>query len=443
MASIAKEGDGWRVQWFDASGKRQSLRTGKMSETNADGIKRRIEGLLAAKASGEPMARSLAEWVANLSDRAHAKLAARGLLESREARRVWTLGELTERYFHSIGHVKEITRTGYTHARRMLEAHFGKGRTLASIGTLDAEAFVAELRTGGLAKATVSKRIVIVKQIFTRAVRWGMIPANPFADIRAGAQHNDSRTTFVPREVIERVLEACPNAEWRAIVALARFGGLRTPSETLALKWADIDWHAGKMLVRSTKSEGQEGRGHRLVPLFPELRGLLLEAYEAAADGAEYVVERYRAGANLHTEFGRIVERAGVEKWDRLLHALRASRATELHGRWPAKDAAAWLGHGVGVALRHYCSSRDETFAAAAANATGAIPGRSGAKSGAETGQEPAQRRGARECEAVKNEAQAHEDCTVAHQTETPNTIMHGPRAALLGREQLGYDPHC
>jgi integrase len=434
MASIAREGDGFRIQWFSASGKRESIRTGKMSETNAEGIKRRIEGLLAARASGEPMPRSLAEWVAGLSDKAHAKLAARGLLESREARRAWTVGELLTRYFDSIGHVKESTRTSYTNARRMLREHFGERRTLASIAALDAEGWVGALRKSKLAKATASKRIVIVKQIFARAVRWGMIPTNPFADIRAGAQHNDERTTFVSREVIERVLEACPNAEWRAIVALARFGGLRTPSETLALRWADVDWHAGKMRVRSPKSESTEGRGHRLVPLFPEIRGLLLEAYEEAADGAEFVVASYRGDANLRTEFARILERANVPAWPRLFHALRGSRATELHAAYPAKDASAWMGHGVGVALRHYATARGETFAAAVATPTGAMP-ETGAENGARAVQKTARRRGAQECEAVKHGAQTHEECTVTHKSANPRTFVQGSQVGLIGLE--------
>ena len=42
---------------------------------------------------------------------------------------------------------------------------------------------------------------------------------------------------------IEAVLAACPNPEWRVIVALGGYGGLRCPSETLTLKWADTLGH--------------------------------------------------------------------------------------------------------------------------------------------------------------------------------------------------------
>jgi hypothetical protein len=37
---------------------------------------------------------------------------------------------------------------------------------------------------------------------------------------------------------------------------LARFGGLRTPSETLSLPLANLDWEHGAMTVISPKTEG-------------------------------------------------------------------------------------------------------------------------------------------------------------------------------------------
>jgi hypothetical protein len=35
---------------------------------------------------------------------------------------------------------------------------------------------------------------------------------------------------------------ACPDAQWRLLVALARYGGVRTPSESLAIEWSHVDW---------------------------------------------------------------------------------------------------------------------------------------------------------------------------------------------------------
>ena len=83
------------------------------------------------------------------------------------------------------------------------------------------------------------------------------------------------------------MLDACPDADWRVIFALARFGGLRCPSEVLNLKWTDVDWAEGRLRIDSTKT------GLRFCPLFPELRAVMAEAQEVAPDGAVYCVGRY------------------------------------------------------------------------------------------------------------------------------------------------------
>ena len=44
---------------------------------------------------------------------------------------------------------------------------------------------------------------------------------------------------------------------------------------------------------RSPKTEHHAGKGERLVPLLPELRSVLMEAFESAPDGAERVVSGY------------------------------------------------------------------------------------------------------------------------------------------------------
>ncbi len=95
----------------------------------------------------------------------------------------------------------------------------------------------------GLAEATISKRVKHARQFFKLAHRKGLIDANPFQDLPAGSQRNEARLEFIDRATVERVPDATPDVEWPLIVALARFGGLRTPSKTLGLMWSDIDWY--------------------------------------------------------------------------------------------------------------------------------------------------------------------------------------------------------
>ncbi|MBN1362962.1 MAG: site-specific integrase [Sedimentisphaerales bacterium] len=222
----------------------------------------------------------------------------------------------------------------------------------------------------GLSENTVRRTCGIARQFFRAAVRRGLAASNPFTDLKTAVQGNKAREFFVSRQDIEKVLEACPDAQWRLIVALARYGGLRTPSETLALTWSDVDWEKGKMLVRSPKTEHHAGGESRFVPVFPELRPYLMQVFEAAEPGAVHCITRYRRRTlNLRTQFLRILAKAGVKRWPKLFQNLRATRETELVEHWPEHVVCAWLGNTRLVARKHYLQVTEEHFEQAAQNA--------------------------------------------------------------------------
>ena len=155
-------------------------------------------------------------------------------------------------------------------------------------------------------------------------------------------------------------------AEWKLLFALARYGGLRIPSEALLLRWADIDWDHDRFTVHSPKTEHHEGKGERIVPIFPELHPYLLDAFENAAVGAEWCITRYRdPGVNLRTQLLKIIRRAGLKAWPKLWQNLRSTRQTELADSFPAHVASAWIGNSVPVAVKHYLQVTDDHFALA------------------------------------------------------------------------------
>ncbi|MCH9656781.1 MAG: tyrosine-type recombinase/integrase [Planctomycetes bacterium] len=206
-------------------------------------------------------------------------------------------------------------------------------------------------------------------------LRRKLIDENPFDGVNAKATGVKDRQRFVTREEIAKVLEACPDHHWRMIVALSRFGGLRCPSEVLSLRWQDVNWETGRIVVTSPKTEHHAGKECREIPLFPELRSALEESFDLAPEGAEYVVDdRFRnsamgpAGwmnANLRTTFLKIVKKAGLSPWPRIFQNLRASRETELIGQFPVQVVTSWLGNTPSVALGHYLMTTDEHFQAA------------------------------------------------------------------------------
>lgn len=222
-----------------------------------------------------------------------------------------------------------------------------------------------------------------------------MIDANPFGEVKIPTVDVSQRQQFVDRDVIGKVL-AVADPTRRTIIALARFGGLRCPSEVLSLTWAHADWDRGRITVPSPKTDRYDGKGSRVIPLFADLRPFLADARDLAEPGQVDVVggktgDGYRSAAtntpgqwrnaNLRTTFGKLLTRAGVSAWPRLFHNLRSSRETELLEAFPVQVVSGWLGHGAKVCLKHYAQTTADHFE----RATG------GAESGARAANFPAQ----------------------------------------------------
>lgn len=215
-----------------------------------------------------------------------------------------------------------------------------------------------------MAEASIRKRSGFAKHFFKQAIDRELIVKNPFADLISASIGNSERQQFISHADIQKVIDACPCYEWRLIVALSRFGGLRCPSEHLALRWEDIHWDQQRFMVRSSKTERVAGHESRMVPLFTELLPYLEDARDCATLGQKYVINRYRdKQGNLRSVMTKIVKRAGLIPWPRIFHNLRASRQTELEAHFPTHVVCAWIGNSEAVAKQHYLQVRDEDFA--------------------------------------------------------------------------------
>lgn len=356
MASLSNDGDGTRRVLFMLDGKRKSLRLGTISARDAQYVVNHVEALLRARRNGTPIPAPTEEWLGTLDPKRHGRLAKLGVVEARGPG--VTLGDFLTRYFETMT-TKGSTRTFYGHTRRNLLDYFKADRALASIGPADIDAWRAWLvEHEGLSRATVARRTVAARTFWRRAVRWKMATENPFDGIKAGCSENADRKAFVTPEAIADVLAAAPDAEWKCIVALARYGGLRTPSETFALRWQDIDWERGTIRVVCPKLAHRDRFAEQIIPMFPELRGALLDLWDETPTGTEYVIVRNRLGsANLRTRFCKIIRRAGRTPRPRLFHNLRASRQTELMRTYDLATVCRWLGNSPEIAARHYATS--------------------------------------------------------------------------------------
>ncbi len=378
MASVASDKNGTRRILFVApDGPRRTIRLGKVSKRAAESIKYRVEQLLECLLLQQPMNPDLAKWVAELEPGLASKFARVGLISERTATGDVALGEHLERFITNRSDVKPRTLISWRQAQRVLLAFFGPNRRLSSITPGDAKDFARWLKTpearsnrsaenSGLATNTIRKRISNTKLFFADAVAREILVRNPFASLKGTVGSNRDRDYFVSVEDTQRVLDACPDAQWRLMFALARFGGLRCPSEILSLRWGDVDWARSRLTVHAPKTEHHEGKGSRVIPIFPELRPHLEAVWELADAGTEFTITRYRDdGVNLRTQLQKIIARAGLTPWPKLWQNLRASRATELANEFPAHIAAAWMGHSTLIANKHYWQVTDDDYARA------------------------------------------------------------------------------
>jgi len=378
MASVYAESNGRRLVQVNELVDRPKIRLGKVSDKVAQSIRVKIEALIASRASGQPLDRETAHWLGEIDDRLHQKLAGISLVQARgESTQAVTLSDLVDRYIGKRSKIKPNTLRNYQTSKRLLTDHFGPSRPVSAIHAGHARDY-REWLVGKYAPATVAREIKRARQFFEYAKDHHLTAENPFAKIKAGSQKNTKRKHFVDRDVIDKVLAACPNNNWRLLVVLARYGGLRIPSELQRLTWGDIDWHGGKLTVRVPKKEHIDGHETRIVPIFPEIRPYLQQAYsdasreassEAPAGSLHVMPAEFHREGYAYAGVLRAVERASVKPWPKILQNLRASRETELMRQEPAHVVHAWLGNSREVAEDHYLMVTDEDYVRASAEA--------------------------------------------------------------------------
>ena len=361
MGSLNSKNGTYRIT-FNLDGKRVTIYTGKMGPREAERLRDKVKELARIKERNGRIEESenIAKWVSTIiGTKLHTKLVNVGLLETVKDTQ---LGSFCETYIASRTDIKQQTRINLLSSKRMLVEHFGADKDLRAITPAHVSEFKAALMTR-YANATTGRTLRRGRQFFAHAVDAGIINRNPFDKLKIPNQTNPSRLFFVDRETCQKVLETCPNLQWRLIFSLARFGGLRVPSELISLQWNDVLWSQKKIKVPSPKTEHIEGKDHRWVPLFPEIIEPLRQAFDIAKDGEQFIFPRTITGAvNLRKGLTSIIKKAGLSPWPKLFQNLRASRETELCQNFPLHVASKWIGNTPTVAMGHYLQVIDSDW---------------------------------------------------------------------------------
>ena len=393
MANLISRNGWYSIRFYHPkTGKRCTIATRTKDEKAATLLLQRIESVVGSVVGDYLPDPATMAWIGSTSNRRFRKalIDLELVPEGAKDRKPVRLSEFLKDYESRRVDAKPLTLKNWQKAFKNLAAFFGEKKPINEITPSDARDYERHLKSNRrkskrtrksenesppesaeikpLAPATIAKHIQHAKQFFADAFERGLIESNPFEGLKVAKGKNRSREFFVTREMTAKIIEACPDSQWRLIVALARFGGLRCPSEVLALTWDHVDWEKKRLRVPSQKTEHHEGGGERTIPLFPELSEPLKDCFDLAGVGIETpsssrIITRYGSpDQNLRTTFTKIIRRAKLKLWPKLFQNLRASRATELVQDFPQHVAAAWLGHSIRVAAEHYWQIRESDF---------------------------------------------------------------------------------
>lgn len=455
MASVSQDPSGsYRVQFQAVDGSRKTLRLPTKDRKVATSIGVHVEHLVNARITGTAVPPATAAWLAAVVDPLRSRLVAVGLIDPVATSTFTTLADFLDEYMGRQTHVKPASRLATQQAIRNLIDHFGRDCRISDITPGRADDFRKWLLSGGrsernrnqartLSGATVAKRLQRCSAIFADAVRRKLITEDPFAGLKRPPSSNRERQHYVPAEVIDRVVEEyAPNAEWRLLLAMARYLGVRVPSEPFSMTWDCVLWSESKIRIPSPKT-AVHGKPFRLAPLLPSVRRHLEVVFEQAQEGTIHIFHGLRergsarmaeqgfwANVNLRQELLRMLTRAGVRPWPRLWHNLRSSAQTDLANRFPAHVVCEWLGNTQAVAREHYLQVTPEHFQQAIGT-----DAKSDAKSDARPTQKPTQQGAEPESTETKLSTEMQEPQGFLHPLAAPCVLVNKSEVAAVGFE--------
>ena len=369
-----------KICWRLADKTRTSFSLGRCTMKVAREFQVRFDKLLEYRSLGATLPAETIEWANRLNDGIRKNLLHHRLLPATHGS---SLGDWLDNYSESRKSVSNSTRVKWDNTIKRMKTFFGEDMKLHAITPGDAFRFREQLKTTGnqggtpLADASVNRHCGIASQFFNAALKSRLTTENPFADIDKTNLVNRNRQQYVSAETVDKVIAEISTWQMRLYVALARYGGLRCPSEPAALRWVDVhfgdgtDADPGFIMVSNVKTRHHPTvDDYRKIPLFQELLPYLQEAWEQSKEGAVFVIEGVKAldhrrrnsdaKVNLTSAVESAQKRAGVTPWPKQMQNLRSTRQTELEDNYPTHVVNYWMNNSVRVAQKHYLQITDD-----------------------------------------------------------------------------------
>lgn len=182
------------------------------------------------------------------------------------------------------------------------------GAPVQTLASSEVQRFIAS-RAKSVAAKTAHNDLRCLSAAFNRAMRLGLVTRNPCVAVEPPRGRSMTRKPFTAEQV-RMLVEAAPTREWKALIKVLWFTGLRI-GDGANLEWSEIDL-ANAVL---TRTQGKTG-GEVIIPLHPDLAGTLAEL-AGDKDGPvlpSLAGRRIGGKQGLSAQFGAIVRAAGLDE---------------------------------------------------------------------------------------------------------------------------------
>ena len=348
----AKRRHSWSVRWFGTDGKRYSKSFSTRKE--ADRFARQLQQKVLDGKQDKP--------------------------------KEITLGQFRQEHLRLMrGQVAYATLWDQDRALRLFENFIGSSVKLAQIKPIQAEAFVSERLSSGVAPTTANKDIRALKRIFNLAIEprgYLSEKQNPFGKIKL-RKTTPKPIRYISVEEYRHLLSSADNLWWQAFISLGYVCGLRK-REIENLTWSDIDFENQLVFISAKQATeyvfGWEPKDHenRQVPLPEKISRILANLQAESSEGSCYIfisperVERIQQRIadnrwhgmseilnNVLRDFDTIRKRANIPKCT--LHDLRRSAITNWAKHLPIQVVQQLAGHSdITTTRNYYLSVRNE-----------------------------------------------------------------------------------
>ena len=225
--------------------------------------------------------------------------------------------QFAEMYLERVVPLMKSSRTEKTRVLLWIR-HFGN-RPLGQITRAEIETWRRE-KLVRCRPATTNRDLARLRAMLRRALEWELIEKSPLEGLKFLSETN-ARTRYLTLEECERLIQACLALHTKALVIIALHTGMRL-GEILRLRWQDLDFSAGLILIRDSKN-GEP----RHVPMDSTVQSHL-ESYPRRP-GVEWVFSN-SSGQRLRDirgGFHNALQRAGLT--DLHFHDLRHTYASQ------------------------------------------------------------------------------------------------------------------